>query len=563
MHVATARQGLLRQGALALISALFLSTVFTVLPAHAAAPNGFTSQVFQDTDHNGTVETVVVVINGGEALTACVVTAGELATDWTYTGNGIGGSIASATCNTGTATITFTITGATAGTTGTASLPTIAYTNGDADNSIANGSGNLGTVGAATVTDNAAPVVMSVSPTSGAFGVSRSANVVMNFSEPMVTAFVYATEFTSSPNPGTWGAAAFSNANFTVTLTHAILNCGTLYTITTTEAQIDASSGTPTTLNTTGPEDGDWSFTTTSCSTGGTTGGNTSVSSQNYVSLNSHNDGTALTAGSLSTISWSSGATIGSVTLSYSMDGGVSYTVIASGLTGQNSYLWTPVAVGDNVRVRVQGYDGATLLATDSSDVSFSVLSAGASEPEEETPAPADEEDTTSPESTVPGMGVNPLTGQVQATEKVSVGEYIRGTLDTVYYVDVGLVRRPFYDVQTYHTYKSSFSSIRVVTDATLTTLTPGQPMLPKAGVALVKIMSNPHVYAVSVVNGVVTLNLITSEAAAIQIYGSAWADYVIDLQPTIFTKFELGADLNGDESIDTSTLKTRMSLNQ
>lgn len=139
---------------------------FIALPlnkAKAAAPTGFTAQTFSDADHNGTVDTMTVVINGAEALTTCTVDAGELGTDWTYTANGLtGSSIASATCDLPTATITFVIAGAPAMTTGVATAPTIAYDNDDTDNSIANASGNLGAVTAQNVGDTANPVVSTV-----------------------------------------------------------------------------------------------------------------------------------------------------------------------------------------------------------------------------------------------------------------------------------------------------------------------------------------------------------------------------------------------------------------
>lgn len=127
----------------------------------AVAPNGFTSQVYQDSNSDGTIDRIVVVINGAEDLTVCTVDAGNLTTDWTYTGNGIGGSIASASCVLNTETITFIISGATASTTGTGSAPTIAYDNDDANNSIVNASGTLGTVAAATITDATSPVILS------------------------------------------------------------------------------------------------------------------------------------------------------------------------------------------------------------------------------------------------------------------------------------------------------------------------------------------------------------------------------------------------------------------
>ena len=130
------------------------------------APTGFASQVYEDSDGDGTVDQVVIVIDGN--LTICSVTDAEIGTDWTYTGNDIGGSLALSgdeetnfcDLDTGTGTITLKITGANENTTGHTIAPRIAYDNDDTDNSIADNDDNLGDV-AEEITDGAAPVMIS------------------------------------------------------------------------------------------------------------------------------------------------------------------------------------------------------------------------------------------------------------------------------------------------------------------------------------------------------------------------------------------------------------------
>ncbi|MFH1631712.1 MAG: hypothetical protein ABIA47_01645, partial [bacterium] len=148
----------------ALVSVSLASLLMQVEQAYAAAPTGFTSQTYYDTDNDGIIDQVDVVINGGEALTTCDVADAEIPTDWTYVGNDIGGSLAATghSCVLGTATVTLIITGANADTTGHSTAPTIAYDNDDADASIVNASGTLGTVGAANITDGAAPIITAV-----------------------------------------------------------------------------------------------------------------------------------------------------------------------------------------------------------------------------------------------------------------------------------------------------------------------------------------------------------------------------------------------------------------
>lgn len=150
--------------ALAIVGAGALSLMM-VSTVSAAAPTGFTSQTYSDNDGNGAIDRATVVINGGEALTSCVVTDAEVATDWTYTGGlTFAGSLTTTgnqhSCVTGTATITFIVQSSTAGITGGGTAPTISHDNDDADNSIANASGNLGVVAPTSLTDAAKPAVL-------------------------------------------------------------------------------------------------------------------------------------------------------------------------------------------------------------------------------------------------------------------------------------------------------------------------------------------------------------------------------------------------------------------
>lgn len=145
---------------------------------------------------------------------------------------------------------------------------------------------------------------------------------------------------------------------------------------------------------------------------------------------------------------------------------------------------------------------------------------------------------------------------------------YVRSVyFDTVYYIDEidgALVRRPFTDAQTYFTYQNNWSAVETVTDATLPTLSLGAPMLPKAGVVLVKVQSDARTYALEEVDGEVFLRWITSESAAQSLFGSDWADYVIDVSATLFPRFEQGDDVDSadDYDADTDAMKTREEVN-
>ncbi len=163
------------------------------------------------------------------------------------------------------------------------------------------------------------------------------------------------------------------------------------------------------------------------------------------------------------------------------------------------------------------------------------------------------------------GEGVSPVTGEAEAISSVNAGDYITSpSYSTVYYVTEDGERRPFMDTNTFFTYEDSFDLVKEVTDATLPELTFGQLMLPKEGVVLVKIQSTPTVYALGENDGdafAPALREIETEELAIELYGSDWADYVIDVQSTFFSKFGSDDPMEEGETVDKTIMKTRAEL--
>ncbi len=124
--------------------------------------------------------------------------------------------------------------------------------------------------------------------------------------------------------------------------------------------------------------------------------------------------------------------------------------------------------------------------------------------------------------------------------------------------------RRAFINESTYFTYYDSFDSIETVEDSDLSNYSLSDLVLPKAGVVLVKIQSDPRVYALEENPDdpyKPLLREIASEEIVIEMYGSDWADYVIDIEPTFFTHFGTGDALEEIEEVDTSIMKTREEL--
>lgn len=664
--------------ALALVGACALSLMM-VTTVSAAAPSGFTSQTYQDVNGDGRIDTVVVVVNGSEALTACVVTDAEVATDWTYLGGAtFGGSLATTgdthTCVTGTATVTLKISSATANVTGGGTAPTIAYDNDDADNSIANASGNLGTVAAQTAADGAAPQIyrfdysdndgdakvdmidVTFTETVTAASVLRLADLTLTndgdfdglafgssttdqvASSTGGVAFFFGTESTvEDTNEGSGNIAISSQNNFSLTdgtntnttlgaqtqatfvddarpmlLTTSPANSGTGVTATASIVLTfsEAISGDATWTHTGGPAvtsftetgtnvltlahsayfstgyhsidvtaAGDaagntyngavaaiadpFSFTVTTSSTSSSS--STAAAATYDIDVTSPNGGEELTSGSTHDITWSSESSTTSmafvnINLMYTLDGSTVQETIVSGTANDSSYAWTvPDIDTDSAMIQVVGTDLVEALATDTSDDYFTI---GYPETSSDDSDEATDEDVTAPSSGT--TGTSPVTGEVEEISVVAYGDYIRSAyFDTVYYVDMDdngdLVRRPFMDAQTFMTWQNDWDDVATVTDATLPTIALGNPMLPKAGVVLVKIQSDARVFAIE---GDGTIRWIATEDVAVAIYGADWADYVVDVSATLFPRFTQGDDIDGVESIDTDAMKTRDQVN-
>ncbi len=150
-----------------------------------------------------------------------------------------------------------------------------------------------------------------------------------------------------------------------------------------------------------------------------------------------------------------------------------------------------------------------------------------------------------------------------RALSRVASGWFVRSEqFSTVYYIDSSYVRHPLWDTQTFFTWADSWDDITWVTDATLATMPLGKPVLPKSGVVLVKLESDPSVYAVDEdTSGNSILRRVPSEEDARALFGSSWQSYVIDIPPTIFPHFGKGSPLTKDEAWDAGGMLSRAQI--
>ncbi|HRH31716.1 MAG TPA: Ig-like domain-containing protein [bacterium] len=402
-----------------------------------------------------------------------------------------------------------------------------------------------------TITDAAAPTIVSTTPTSAGVGVSINTDLVIAFSERMDATFDEGTEFAVSPDPGSF-TTTWAVDEMTVTLSFANMLCGHTYSVTTDEAEIIASTGTVTTLVTTGPQDGDWTFTTAACGSNSSTPA--SVSSFSY-------DGAVCSLEN---------------THSFSVTG----SNIDAYLASDNQYFSDAEWVSNDV----EGSDSFNVTFDDSADTAYFALrsdtgavtnvysfdltdwsnicnasddsnDSGSDDSADDNSEDIPSDDSSSDDSSdiVPVAGVNP-------------GDVIHSSTSTaVYYVTSTYTRRVFINEQTYFTWFDSFDGVKEVSASTMSALPLDGSMLPKAGVVLVKIQSSPVVYFLDDSSDEFSPELreIGDEATAIDLFGSNWADYVIDIEPTFFTKFDSGLEVDASEDlgIDVNDMKERESL--
>jgi len=244
------------------------------------------------------------------------------------------------------------------------------------------------------------------------------------------------------------------------------------------------------------------------------------------------------------------------VNLSLSLDGGMSYTALATGIPNTGSWAWTvPNVLTTQARVRIQTGDLMVTLAQDISPEDFTIIGS--------TEAVGDLNTSVPGANIAPvGSAKSPFTNTIETIDAVAVGDLIRGThYPTVYFIDENGMRKPFTDSQTFFTYEPDFSTVKVVSDATLPIFTIGTPMLPRPGAVLVKIQSDPRVYWLEESNTDTVLHWIASEAIAIEMFGTTWADNVIDVPPTLIGHFVRGDDTLVPIAFDRSILLERVNL--
>lgn len=128
----------------------------------------------------------------------------------------------------------------------------------------------------------------------------------------------------------------------------------------------------------------------------------------------------------------------------------------------------------------------------------------------------------------------------------ISSGDLIRSssveTQGAVYYYGANGKRYVFPNEKTYRSWYADFSTVKVVTLAELQTMPLGGNVTYKPGVRLVKVTTDPRVYAVDA-HG--TLRWVETETAAAALYGADWNTKVDDIPDPFFINYKVGSPIS------------------
>ncbi len=396
--------------------------------------------------------------------------------------------------------------------------PTLAYTHAlfpNLGDRIHDGSSifALADVTAFAMSDDAAPTVVSFSPTNGATGVATTAPVVITFSEPVDTSSL------SYALPGATGTSyAWSVGDTVATISHDPFTSVTSYTVTVTSVKDISGNTIATTPSAT--------FTT------GSGSGSIVVVPTCQLVINSGAASTTTTG----------------VSLAITSNQAVTEMVFSND-SGFTSAVWEPYAAtkawtldsigGNKIVYAIVKYNGVNSLVCSDSILYQVGGGGGGGGGGAGAPLP-----TTPTMPTTPGVLVlqDPAPAAEPLPLGVTVGTLVkRADMASVYFIDQDNRRHAFPNASAYLSYYPDFSGIQTVSAETLAAIPLGSNVVMRPGTYLVKIQSDPKVYAVEPYG---VLRWISSEAIAQSLYGADWASKIVDVDVTFFINYQIGSDV-------------------
>ena len=261
--------------------------------------------------------------------------------------------------------------------------------------------------------------------------------------------------------------------------------------------------------------------------------------------------GGSYNAGSVVGLSWSAAnGTFTKYKVYYSIDNGTTWTTISDNATS-TSLSWT---IPDNSttlgKIKVEGYNSSNaLLASGLSAGNFTIVGtipATNNPPPTTNPPPAADPNVTGAYSSESALAntpdINTDIGLITVASPSCVsGTLIKGSLPAVYYCGADGKRYVFVNEQAYLSWYADFSTVKVISDADLAQIPLGGNVTYRPGARLVKIQTDPKVYAVA--RGGV-LRWVMTEAVATRLYGANWNKMIDDVPDSFFVNYTVGAPI-------------------
>lgn len=147
------------------------------------------------------------------------------------------------------------------------------------------------------------------------------------------------------------------------------------------------------------------------------------------------------------------------------------------------------------------------------------------------------------------------ILASVPASAAPAFGSLIRASQPSVYYYAPDGKRYVFPNEKTYRTWYADFSAVVKITDGELSAIPLGGNVTYKPGSRMVKIQSDPKVYAVDAGG---TLRPVKDEAAAKSLYGASWSAMVDDVPDAFFVNYKTGAEVSSSADFSPSAVTAK-----
>ena len=158
---------------------------------------------------------------------------------------------------------------------------------------------------------------------------------------------------------------------------------------------------------------------------------------------------------------------------------------------------------------------------------------------------------------TLASIGIGPALGRTAAAGNLIklaclVGAKLDDPCRSVYYLAANGKRYVFPNQKTFQTWYQDFSTVQIVGSAELSSYPIGGNVTYRPGKQLVKITTDPKVYAVG---GNATLRWVTTAELAAQLFGADWVSLVEDVPDAFFVNYSIGSEITASSQYDRTAL--------